>query len=112
MSKRDPDWCYIPPAAVPILIVPCATVLAAVLLPVVARLRTAEIGTLYGVGVGAGLVGALLLLLVRLPLYREHRFWTEGLGQLDQKHRRICRLAYAVIMASLLLLVVVWLRTR
>ena len=112
MSKRDTDWCYIPPAAVPFLIIPCITVLAGMLLPVVARLRSAEVGSLYWVGVGAGAVGALLLLLARLPLYREHRFWTAGPRQLDQKHRRFYWLAYGFITASLLLLLVVWLRTR
>ncbi len=58
------------------------------------------------------MVGALLLLLARLPLYRERRFWTVGPRQLDQKHRRLCWLAYAFVTVSLLLLLVVWLRTR
>ena len=112
MNKRDPDWCYVPPDALALLLIPLIAVLAGVLLPLVARLKTTEVSTLYGVGVGAGILGALLLVLARLPLYRERRFWTVGPRQLDRKHRRFYWLAYACIAASLLLLSVVWLRTR
>ena len=63
-------------------------------------------------GLGLGVLGALLLLFARLPLYRERRFWTVGPRQLDQKHRRFYWLAYAFVTASLLLMLVVWLRTK
>jgi hypothetical protein len=112
MNKRDPDWCYVPPGALPFLVIPCIAVLAGMLFPIVARLKTAEVGTLYGIGVAAGVAGALLLLLARLPLYRERRFWAVGPRQLDQKHRRLYWLAYALVTVSVLLLLVVWLRTR
>ena len=112
MNKRDPDWCYVPPAALPFLVIPCIAVLAGMLLPTVARLKTAEITTLYGIGLGLGALGALLLLFARFPLYRERRFWTAGPRQLDQKHRRLYWLAYAFVAVSLLLLLVVWLRTK
>ena len=112
MNKRDPDWCYVPPGAVPFLLIPFIAVLAGVLLPVVARLKTTEVGTVYGIGVAAGIVGALLLPVARLPLYREQRFWTVGPRKLDRKHRCFYWSAYACIGSSLLLLLVVWLRTR
>ena len=112
MNKRDPDWCYVPPDALALLLIPFVALLAGVLLPVVARLKTTEVGTLYGIGVGAGILGSVLLFLARLPLYRQRRFWTLGPRQLDRKHRWFYWLAYACIAGSLLLLLVVWLRTR
>ena len=94
------------------LTIPCLAVLASMLLPAVARLKATDIGTLYGVGVSAGMVGIILLFIARLPLYRQHRFWTVGSRQRDGKHRRFYRLSCAFVAVSLLLLWVVWLRTR
>jgi hypothetical protein len=112
MNKRDPDWCYVPPAALPLLVIPCIAVLAGMLLPIAARLKTVEVTTLYGLGVGSGVLGALFLLFARLPLYRERRFKTAGPRHLDQKHRRLYWLACVFIAVSLLLLLVVWLRMK
>jgi dipeptide/tripeptide permease len=113
MSKRNSDW-YIPPDWFwylgPFIVLPCIAVLASMLLPIVAKLHTADIRMLFGFGLGAGVIGAVLLFVARLPLYKQHRFWTIGPMQLDRKHRRIYWLAYAFILASLLLLGVVWLR--
>jgi hypothetical protein len=67
---------------------------------------------LYGFGLGAGVIGAVLLFVARLPLYKQRRFWTIGPMQLDRKLRRIYWLAYAFVVASLLLLGVVWLRAH
>jgi hypothetical protein len=111
MSKRDSNW-YIPADWLMFLTIPCLAVLASMLLPAVARLKATDIGTLYGVGVGAGVVGIILLFIARLPLYRQRRFWTVGPRQLDGKHRRFYQLAYASVAVSLLLLWVVWLMTR
>ena len=112
MSKRDPDRYYVPPAALPLLVIPCIVVLAGVLLPVVTLFKTAEVTSFYGIGLGLGVLGALLLLVARLPFYRERRFWTVGPRQLDRKHRWYYGLAYACIAVSLLSLLVAWLRTR
>jgi hypothetical protein len=115
MKKRDSDW-YIPPEALgllsTLLSIPCIAVLIGVLLPIVAGLKTADVVALYGVGVGAGVVGAALLFIARIPLYRRRRFWTFGPRYLDRKHRRIYWLAYAFVSTGLLLFWVVWLRTR
>jgi hypothetical protein len=111
MSKRNSDR-YIPPDRRWILgmqfVVPCIMVLAGLLLPVVARLKAADVRALYGSGLGAGVVGAVLLFVARLPLYKQRRFWTIGPMPLDRKHRRIYWLAYGFVAASLLLLGVVW----
>jgi|ERR1017187_3037283 hypothetical protein len=115
MSKRNSNW-YVPKDWLwhlgMLVNLVCIPVLACMLLPIVARLRATDVGTLYGVGVGAGVVGILLLFIARLPLYRQRRFWTVGPRQLDRKRRRFYRLAYGSVTASLLLLLVVWLRTR
>ena len=115
MSKRNSDW-YIPPDWLwylgSFIVIPCIAVLAGMLMPIVAKLQTADMRALYGFGLGAGVIGAVLLFVARLPLYKQRRFWTIGPMQLDRKHRRIYWLAYAFVMASLLLLGVVWLRIR
>ena len=115
MSKRNSDW-YVPPEALgllgTVLLVPTIGVLVGILLPIVALLKTAAIVALYCIGVSAGVVGAALLFIARVPLYRQGRFWTFGPRCLDRKHRRIYWLAYAFVSTGLLLLWVVWLRTR
>jgi hypothetical protein len=111
MSKRNSDW-YIPPDWGMFIVIPCVAVLSSLLLPVVAQLKTADIRVLYGLGLGAGVIGAVLLFVGRLPLYEQRRFCTIGPMPLDRKHRRIYWLAYAFVVASLLLLGVVWLRAH
>ena len=115
MSKRDSNW-YIPSDWLwhlgMLLTLFCSVVLSSVLLPVVSRLMTASVTVLYGVAVGVGVFGIVLLFVARLPLYRQHRFWTVGPRELDCKHRRFYWSAYAIVSLSLLLLWIVWLRTH
>jgi hypothetical protein len=79
MSKRRSDW-YVPADWLAFLgmlvIIPSVALLGSMLLPALARLKTADVGTLYALGVGAGILGVLLLFAARLPLYRARRFWT------------------------------------
>ena len=91
--------------------IPCIVLFAGVLLPLVARLNTTDVGVLYGIGLAAGTAGVLMLFIARLPLYRERRFWTFGPRPLDAKHRRFYWLAYIAVAVSLLLFWIVWLRT-
>lgn len=111
MSKRNSDW-YIPPDWGIFLVIPCIAVLSSMLLPVVAQLKTGDMRALYGFGLGAGIIGVVMLFVARLPLYKQRRVWTIGPMQLDRKHRRIYWMAYVFVAASLLLLGVVWLRTH
>ncbi len=115
MSKRNSDW-DLPPEALGLLstlfLVPCTALLVASLVPIVGWLKKADVTVLVGVALSAGLVGACLLLAARLPLYRRRRFWTFGPRQLDRRHRRFYWSAYAFISAALLLLWIVWLRTK
>lgn len=90
----------------------CIPILAGMLLPSLSQFRRTDVSTLYGVGAGAGAIGIALLFIARLPLYRQRRFWAVGPRQLDRKHRLFYWLAYAFVTVSLLLLLVVWLRTR
>jgi hypothetical protein len=83
-------------------------VLSSALSPVV----TAEVATLFWSGLGLGCLGTALLLLSRLPLYRRHQFLAFGPKTLPPFHRKLYRLAYAVLIAAVLLLGIVWLRTR
>jgi len=63
MSKGDSDW-YIPEDWLwhlgNLVMVGAIVILASVLLPLVARLRTTDVTTLYRIGVGAGLLGVVL----------------------------------------------------
>ena len=92
-------------------VIPCVYILAAFAVPAVAKLKTAEIGSLYRYGLGAGVLGIGLLFAARLPLYRQGWLLAFGPRQLDRWHRRIYWLAYAFVTVSLLLLSIVCLRT-
>lgn len=114
MSKRDSQW-YVPADWLfhfgMLVIIPCIALLASLLLPVIAHLKTADVATLYAFGVGAGILGVLFLFIARQPLYRARRFWTIGPRHLDRKHRRYYWLAYVAVTVSLLLLWIVWVKT-
>jgi len=86
--------------------------LTATLLPSVTSLRGEVITRLYWVGVAAGVFGIVLLFLARLPLYRQRRFWTFGPRELDRFHRGLYWLAYLVVLVSIGLFVIVWLKLR
>ncbi|HZM01577.1 MAG TPA: hypothetical protein VFC44_01015 [Candidatus Saccharimonadales bacterium] len=115
MNKRNSDW-YISPdwlwGAGPLIMLACISLLGSQLLTIMAQLQTADIRTLYGFGLGAGVLGAILLFVARLPLYKQRRFWVFGPRQLDRKHRRIYWVACILVAVGLLWLGVVWLRTQ
>ena len=115
MSKKSSDW-YLPPDWVFVfslqLLIPVIVVLAGVLLPVLGFLKTTEAVILFYAGLGTGVTGSILLFFARLPLYRQRRFWTFGPSALPRFHRKLYWLAYAVIVAGLLLLEIVWLRVK
>ena len=52
-------------------------------------------------------VGVILLVVARLPLYRQRRFFSIGPGPLDLSHRRLYWRGYAFILVGILFLTVV-----
>jgi hypothetical protein len=115
MSKKRLEW-HLPEEVVgflsTIFFVPAIAVIAALLLPVISSLHSADVAKLFFSGLGAGACGIILLFLARLPLYRQRRFWAFGPRELDRFHRRLHWLAYFFLIASILFLVTVWFRVR
>jgi hypothetical protein len=113
MSKRRSD-CQVPGDWLVLfgmlVIIPSVAMLGSMLLPVFGRLKTVDVRILYGLGVGAGIMGGVLLFIARLPVYKARLFWTFGPRPLDRRHRRYYWLAYAAVGVSLVLLWVVWIR--
>jgi hypothetical protein len=88
MNKRGSDWC-LPPELRWVLIVSFAPMCIGISLGLLAAWTYAtDVRALFGVGLGAGAIGVVTLFVARLPLYKQHRFWTYGPKQLDRKHRR------------------------
>ena len=84
--------------------------MAGVLLPLLDKLKTASDVDLYLSGLGAGCLGIALLFFARSPLYRQHRFFTFGPKALPVFHRRLYWLAYVMVVLTVFLFGVVWLK--
>lgn len=111
MGKKSSNW-YVPPDLAMFLIIPSIAILASMLLPVLAYIQRAEILDLFYVALGLGGAGSILLFFARLPLYRQHRFWTFGPGELPGFHRKLYWFAYLFVITSVLLFAFVWLKTK
>jgi hypothetical protein len=115
MGKNQPDeplpsdWTFEGLVQFAIMVVGLA---AMVFLPVMNKLLTADITDLYWSGLGVGGLGALLLFFARLPMYRRRRFFTLSRRELPELHRKVYKVAYGVIISSVLMLGIVWLRAR
>jgi hypothetical protein len=57
-------------------------------------------------------LGIFLLFFSRLPLYRQRRFWTFGPRELPAFNRKLYWLAYLFFVASILLLLTIWLKVK
>jgi hypothetical protein len=115
MKWNKSDW-YIPPDWMFLfgwlVIFPLIAIEAGVLLPILGLLKSAGVLELFYVGIGTACFGILLLLVARWPLYRQHQFFNFGPSKLPSLHRKFYWLAYAAIIAAVLLLGVVWLRVN
>ncbi|MCW5555892.1 MAG: hypothetical protein KIS67_27510 [Verrucomicrobiae bacterium] len=58
--------------------------------------------SLFHLALFLGSAGALLLLVARIPLYRQRRFFTLGPGALTGIYRKLYYAAYALIVPSIL----------
>jgi hypothetical protein len=115
MGKNEPDEQLLPGWTFDGLVqftVMVIGLLLIVFLPILSRLLTADLTDLYWSGLGVGGLGVLLLFLARLPLYRQRRFFTLGSKALPELHRKLYKIAYGVVISSVLLLGIVWLRAR
>jgi hypothetical protein len=115
MSKKSSDW-YVPPDWAFqfgwLVVMPAVALLSAFLLPALAQIKEANAVDLFYGGLALGYFGIVLLFLARLPLYRQRRFWTFGPSALPNLHRKLYWLAYLFVVASVLLLAVVWLKVK
>jgi hypothetical protein len=115
MSKKVSDW-HIPSDWAfqfgLLISIPAIAILTAILLPIVRQLQVGNVVGLFWSGWSLGCVGAILLYFARRPLYRQRRYFTFGPKSLPPIHRKIYWLAYAFVVASVLLLSVVWLRIK
>jgi hypothetical protein len=68
--------------------------------------------TLFNLAVFLGCVGAVLLFIARIPLYRQRRFFTLGPSSLSGIYRKLYFTAYAFIVPSIVLLVLLLLAFR
>lgn len=115
MGKNEPDeplpsdWTFEGVVQFTIMVLGLASV---IFLPVLKRLLSADITDLYWSGLGVGGLGALLLFFARLPMYRRRRFFTLSRQELPELHQKLYKIAYGVIISSVLLLGIVWLRAR
>jgi hypothetical protein len=94
------------------LIIPIIAIAASCLLPSLNFLKRGDVAILYYAALGAGSFGSVLLFFARLPLYRQHRFWTFGPRELPSFNRKLYWLAYLFVVVSVLLFLSVWLRVK
>jgi hypothetical protein len=115
MSKKSSNW-YIPPDWAALLsvqlVIPIIAIVASCLLPSLNFLKTRDAIVLFYAALGTGSVGSILLFFARLPLYRQRRFWTFGPRELPSFHRKLYWLAYMFVVISILLLLIVWAKTK
>jgi hypothetical protein len=115
MSKKLSDW-YVPLDWFAhfslLLTLPIIVILAGILLPALSFLKAAGALNLFYSGLGIGSLGIILLFFARFPLYRQHKFLAFGPRELPAFHRKLYWLAYLFVVASVLLLAVVWLKVK
>jgi len=68
--------------------------------------------TLFNLAVFLGGIGAVLMLIARMPLYRQRRFFTLGPSSLSGIYRKLYFTAYFFIVPSIVLLVLLLLAFR
>jgi hypothetical protein len=94
------------------LILPIIAIGATCLLSLLNFLKTESAIILFYVALGIGSLGIFLLFFARLPLYRQHRFWTFGPRELPSLNRKLYWLSYLFVVASVLLFLSIWLRVN
>ena len=93
-----------PPDILAWLTIPMVAVFTILVVNAGQILRWRPLVGIYLVALGFAVVGIVLLALAKLPLYRQRRFFSFGSRFLDSPHRRLYRLAYGMVAASIVLL--------
>jgi hypothetical protein len=94
------------------LVLPLIAIGASCLLSLFGFLKTENAIILFYAALGIGALGIFLLFFARLPLYRQHRFWTFGPRELPSLNRKLYWLSYLSVVASVLLFLSIWLRIK
>jgi hypothetical protein len=92
-----PDWRFIFSWHLVTMVIPMLTILLLLFLARAARGDT----TLLWFAVAVGGIGVILLFLARLPLYRQHKFFSFGPRALPPGRRKLYWVAYAFIGVSI-----------
>jgi len=82
---------------------PIAALAMGLFFPIAVRAREGD-PTLFWVALATAIVGIVLLFAAKLPLYRQGRYFTFGPRVLPEGRRRVYRIAYVFIGASLFLI--------
>jgi hypothetical protein len=101
--KTSGNW-YIPPDHRFWLVELGFVLLVVLLAPNVYAARRTGNPALLTLGLGLGVLGAILLLVARIPLYRQRRFLTVGPRELPGVYRKLYYAAYCCLVPSIALL--------
>jgi hypothetical protein len=95
-----------------LLVIPVIGILSGMLLPVINGVRHGQLVAPFWIALSTAVVGVVLLFWARLPLYREHKFFSFGSRSLPPKSVPIYRAAYALLIPSVLFLLLLALMVR
>jgi hypothetical protein len=109
-ALKKGDWTPLPPdmtflVGFYLIILPLA-LLFSLVIPALSDFRQHGVAVLLMPAVASGIVGTVLLFFARLPLYRQRQFFSFGPRHLDRAHRRLYWLAYLIVGASVVLLLI------
>lgn len=84
-------------------VVPSGTIFLACFLPMFSKARRGD-PTLFWITVSIAIVGVVLLFIAKLSIFRQGKFFTFGTKVLPEKHKKIYRFAYCLIVASMIIM--------
>jgi hypothetical protein len=102
--KRSDDW-FFPPDMAAVLAPMLVTLAILYVTSAISWAKAIGDSSLFHLALWLGVIGSVVLLVARLPLYRRGRFFTLGPGALSGWYRSLYYVAYALIVPSVLLLV-------
>jgi hypothetical protein len=94
------------------LVIPAVGILCGMTLPLLYRIGCGELIAPFWIALSVATLGVLLLFWAKLPLYRERRFFSFGSRSLPAKSVPIYRVAYVLLIPSVLFLLLLVLTVR